>query len=337
MSLVIHLLSLILLLILMSPGVWAKPSKKPKPILLVESVFKISDAPLSPRAKIFLLAGSSMSASFAREIVEQKRIWLKAGFQEEEIACYYIVPFQEDLNENIKQYLPVAGELSKCHAASAKLLREHLEEAAKRHPSFLYLYLSSHGERPISYSLASAKPKDEDYWALQREKRYPVFDQYSMLVEGLPDGTASSTEILGALRAGMSPDDLYVTPRFLKSIFEAGYVDTPKFVVLQGCFSGGFFEESDPRYRESLLSSLNRITLLAAARHDRSSFGCEPGADSTFYGGAYNESLARFARDPRMIDWKKLASEVELQVRRIEKKEKVSPPSLPQFFSKSAD
>ncbi len=265
----------------------------------------------------------------------KKKLWLSLGYSEDEIECYYIKPLQEDLNDDQAQFVPVAPALARCHAASVKLLRQHLAAVAGRNPrpEFLYLYITSHGDKPVSYTLAEAKPSDDDYWALQRETRYPVFDSYSMLVEGLPDGTATSTEILGAMRAGVDVRDLILTPAVLKEALGKGLASVPKFIVLQGCFSGGFFEEDTPRFQTDLLSGLPNVTLLSAARHDRSSFGCEPGSSTTFFGGVFNAVLAQHLGDPRKISWKSLWSKVQADIAVLEKHEKVSPPSLPQFFS----
>ncbi|MBI3544410.1 MAG: hypothetical protein HY075_14150 [Deltaproteobacteria bacterium] len=308
--------------------------KKTVEVPLVESVFRASAAPVSRRAKIFLVAGSSLAASFAREIIDQKALWLGAGFHEDEIECYYVVPLQEDFNGDPKLFRELAAAVAGCHPANAKLLRQHLRETAARKPPFLYLYVTSHGDKPSPQTLAEARKTDDDYWALTRESRYPVLDQYTMLVEGLPDGTATGAEIFGAYRGGMDPADLYLTPRYLREALAAGFEKVPKFVVLQGCFSGGFVEEEEDHYRADLLTRLPELTVLTAARHDRSSFGCEPGSRTTFYGGAYNEALARFIRpDPRAIDWRKLHETVAAHVVALEKREKAKPPSLPQFFT----
>ncbi|MBI3555540.1 MAG: hypothetical protein HY074_04685 [Deltaproteobacteria bacterium] len=320
-------------------GKQAKKGKKAKtprlPLVRVESLFSVNEAPVSKRAKIFLVAGSSQAASFAREVVEQKKLWLRAGFAEDEIECYYVKPLQEDLNDDQAQFVPVAASLARCHASSVKLLREHLKAVAERNPKpeFVYLYITSHGDKPVSYTLAEAKPTDEDYWALEREARYPVYEKYTMLIEGLSDGTATSTEILGALRAGRDARDLILTPDMLKEALSGGLAQVPKFVVLQGCFSGGFFEETAPQHSQDLLSQLPNITLLSAARHDRSSFGCEPGSSTTFFGGVYNALLAQHPADPREIAWKSLWMAAQADIAQLEKREKVSPPSLPQFYS----
>ena len=337
------LVMVLLLLALLVVTIAAKPLKKKRPksklpVIRVETLFRVSEAPVSPKAKIFLVAGNSQAASFAREIVDQKRLWLAAGYAEDEIECYYVVPLQEDLNDDQAQFVPVAEALGKCHAASVKLLRAHLATlgARKPAPEFVYLYVTSHGDKPVSYTLQEAKPSDEDYWALQREAKIPVFDQYSMLVEGLTDGTATSPEIFGALRAGIDPRDLYLTPGVLKEAL--GHLEeVPKFVVLQGCFSGGFFEETSPKYRDELLSTLPLVTLLSAARHDRSSFGCEPGSGSTVFGGVINALLSHGLGDPRKMDWKSLWVAAQADILALEKREKMTPPSLPQYFSNNVN
>jgi hypothetical protein len=110
----------------------------------------------------------------------------------------------------------------------------------------------------------------------------------------------------------------------------------PKFVVLQACHSGGFLEQPATDGAEKRLTQLPLVTVLTAARYDRSSFGCEPGGWTTFYGGTFNEELQKVAASPATIDWKQLAETVAKRVAALEKKQRVSPPSLPQFFTSPA-
>jgi hypothetical protein len=301
---------------------------------LVESVFRVNEAPVSARGRIFLIAGSAETAAFSQEIVDQRATWLAVGFQPDEIECYYPVPYQEDLIADSKHYLALAPELERCHRVSVATLREHLQSVATQQPRppFIYVYITSHGDKPVADTLREARPTDTDYWALRRTARYPVFDQYRIVIEGMKDGTASEAELLGALRAGSSADELYLTPGNLQRML-ASFEAVPKFVVLQACHSGGFVEQPSTDAPETLLSQLPAVTVLTAARHDRSSFGCEPRAVTTFYGGIFNEELRKVAASPLTIDWKRLSETVAKRVEALEKQQRVSPPSLPQFFT----
>src|SRR4051794_11685703 len=73
-------------------------------------------------AKIFLIAGGANNANFAQEIVDQKIIWMKAGFKESDIACYYTVPLDAEFQEDRKQYESLSNDLSKCFPASPEIL-----------------------------------------------------------------------------------------------------------------------------------------------------------------------------------------------------------------------
>ncbi len=302
-----------------------------------DKLFQTTTTPFSPSTKIFLFAGSSRAANFGREIVEQRKLWLSAGFKDSEIACYYVVPFQEDFIEDKDHYYPLRNELSVCYQAYVKLLREHLTIAARSNPAFLYLYVTSHGDRPVSQRIKEIKETDEDYWAVRREMNIPVYDQYHLIVEGLPDGPATDPQILGALRGGMKEEDLFLTPRNLKEMLAKNFAATSKYVVLQGCFSGGFLGESEPRLIQDTLASLEKLVLMTAARYDRSSFGCDPGERMTYFGGAYHDALKKMLADqqsPLSLDWKTLYDRVSKRVTELEKEQKEELPSLPQFVQR---
>jgi hypothetical protein len=301
-----------------------KSLKRALPKDRVENLFRVNNERLPPEAKIFLVAGSALASSFAREIVEQKKIWLGAGFKESEIACYYIVPYQEDFNDEPAEFRALAPELTHCYPANVKLLREHLGLAGSRKPPFLYLYVTSHGEQPATETLRTAKPTDDDYWELKRETKLPMYERHRIMIEGLPDGPASAGEILGAWRAGMPADELYLTPEPLANLLNERFKDVPKFVVLQGCFTGGFVPA---------LSLLHGTTIITAARRDRTSFGCDPGPYMTFFGEAYDAELRRAARDPREMNWSALFDGVSRRVSTLERLQKVKPASEPQFVT----
>ena len=296
----------------------------------VDGVMRVRNVPLPRTTKYFLVAGSSRVANFAEEIVEQKKLWLETGARPEEIACYYIVPYQEEFDSDLEQFRSLAPELGLCYPASMALLRRHLGEATIG--PFLYLYVTSHGERPIPVRLRDMDPDDDGYHQLERRSLYPVFDEYRMVIEGLPDGTANASELLGAFRTGFHDRDLYFNAHHLAEMLDR-FAATPKVIVLNGCFSGGFWR--DPRRPDPQpLQSVPGLTLLTAASHDRESFGCRAGDVRTFYGAAYNDALAEVAIFPRDMDWRALHDRVAARVAEIEKQEDAKP-SRPQFFSTS--
>ncbi len=272
----------------------------------VESLFQATTAPLPKQAKFFLVAGSSQSANFAQEIVDQKSLWLKAGYNDDEIACYYVVPYQREFEHDRKQFLALAPKLADCYPANMKLLRRHLKQAVRdgTRPPFLYLYVTAHGEQP----------DDTD----------PILDQYRLKIEALPSGTVGESQLLKAYHRGMNPRDIYLTPKYLSTLLRHYYREIPKFIVLQGCYSGGFAEA---------LNTLPNLTILTAARHDRTSFGCQSGVKTTYYGGTFNQQLKRHLDSPLQIDWEQLHQNIGKKISRKEAREKELQPSLPVFLS----
>lgn len=317
----------------LSDSAWADPPASFDPEL---SIFKSSRASLSPEAKIFLLAGSSQTANFAQEILDQKRLWLARGFKEEEIACYYVPPNRREFVEDEDQFRGLAGELAGCYPASVRLLREHLVTASLS-PSpkeFLYLFVTSHGQKPISLRLKNRDPEEKGYQELLKLARYPALDQYTLSVEGLPKGRAEEGEILQALESGMDPKEVLLTPAYLQEFLAGYFPRLPKFLVLQGCYSGGFLKDPRKEYRRGLLTHLDQVTVLTASRFDRPSFGCDPGEETTYFGGIFNEVLLEFPNRPLQMEWKRIFSTVREKVKQVEEQydERIRH-SEPNFYS----
>lgn len=309
--------------------VFAKPPAQ-NPLV---SHFKTSSKPFSPKTKIFLVAGSSDYANFAQEIMDQRRLWKSIGFSEDEIACYYVIPKKGEYRRDHDQYLTLDLWLPDCYPANVKLIREHLGIIAKTNPPFLYLYLTSHGKKPVTLDLAKANPNGKRYQFLKEMSQYPVVDQYRLLIDALPDGPASQREIFAAYKKGKNPRDLYFTPAYLREMLMTFPVTVPKFIVLQGCYSGGFINDYQVSNEERLLTSVPQITILAAARHDRTSFGCAAGPYTTYYGGMFNQVLSYYLDYPTKMDWELIHHEVKEKVRELEEEKPDFDPSLPVFFS----
>jgi hypothetical protein len=299
----------------------------------VEDALGTHPGGLPETARIFLVAGSSLAANFAQEIIDQKRIWLEKGVPASEIACYYVVPTQEEFEDELAQYLALAPQLRDCFPASVKQMREDLKRIAKIKPPYLYLYITSHGRQPISERLKTLKREDPNYYQFRYLARFGVLDQYGLDIEGLPDGSAGPYELLGAYRGGMDPEEVFLTPRYLFNFMQKEFPATPKYLVLQGCFSGGFLVDPRKEQWDALLPNLKNVTVLTAARHNRESFGCDPGADTTFYGQAFNETLRRIGTAPNRSDWKAFQAGLIEVVTALEKKMGVETPSDPAFFS----
>jgi hypothetical protein len=310
------------------------------PRLRTDDVFRFRGGPPPTAARYFLVAASSRNANFAQEVLDQRRHWLQAGARPEEIACYYVAPFQDELDGDREQFVALAKDLAGCYPASMRLLRQHLRasspswssSAGRGAGAFLYLYVTGHGIEPVSVRLKKSRPGDDDHDDLLREARLPALDQYQLIMESLPDGNAGSREVRGALRAGMDPREVLLTPAYLTEILGEIAGAVPKFVVLQGCHSGAFV--AGGAGAAGTLGSLGAITVLAAARHDRQSFGCQDGERTTYFGGLLAEVLKRHPGPPPALRWPEIHAQVARRVEALETERKEPERSLPVFFQR---
>jgi hypothetical protein len=272
-------------------------------------------APLPERAKIFLVAGGVEVANFAEEVVVQRRLWLARGFAADEIACYWAHPRRGDLRGDLRQYRGLAGELADCYPAATAVLRAHLQQQAARDLPFVYLYVTSHGNSDL---LSIDVPEDR---LLPTERA--LFDQYAIqLGAGVGRGVLPGALAL-ALRRGADPRDLVFSPAVLRELLRAFPPTTPKYVVLQACHSGGFLVPG-------AIAGVARLTAIAAARHDRTSFGCDSGSEFTYFGAAFLKHLIDRPGPPTAIDWRGLFAAVLADIDALERRADVQR-SLPVF------
>lgn len=290
---------------------------------LLETV-PYATAPLPARAKIFLVAGGVEVANFAAEVVAQRRLWLARGFAADEIACYWAHPGPAELQADRAQYRALADELRACYPAATSVLREHLRQASRADLPFVYLYVTSHGD-------ADVMPVDVSEDRLLPSER-ALFDQYVIqLGAGVGHGVLPGQLAL-ALRRGADPDDLVFSPRVLRDLLLAFPAATPKLVVLQACHSGGFLDEVRPDRRADAIAAVPRVTAIASARFDRTSFGCDAGADMTYFGAVYTRLLGeRLRDDPTALDWSALFFALRAEISALERQAEVVP-SLPMLL-----
>ena len=281
--------------------------------------------PLPPRAKIFLVAGGIEVANFAAEVVAQRRLWLARGYAPDEIACYWAHPFPAALRADRAQYLALAADLRPCYRASAELLRAHLLQASRAEIPFVYLYVTSHGDVDI---MPEGVPEDS---LLPSERA--LFEQYVIQLGGGVGAGVDPGTLALAMRSGADPTGLVFSPRLLRDLLLGFPAATPKIVVLQACHSGGFLDEARPERRADTIASVPRLTAIAAARFDRTSFGCDSGAEMTYFGEVYTALLAqRLPADPTTLDWAALYRALRADITRIEREVDVRP-SLPVFLT----
>ncbi|MBK7827255.1 hypothetical protein [Nannocystis sp.] len=283
-------------------------------------------APLPPRTRVFLVAGGTEVANFAAEVVAQRRLWLDRGLTPDEIACYWARPGPAELRADRRQYRRLAAELRACYPASTAVLRAHLRQQAARPLPSLYLYITSHGDADI---MPPDVPKDS---LLPGER--DLFDQYVIQMgAGLGRG-AEPGPLAMAMRRGADPDDLVLSPRLLRGLLRAFPAATPKLVVLQACHSGGFLDAARAELRADAITDVPNLTAIASARFDRTSFGCESGAEMTYFGEIYTRLLTRSpAADPAAVDWPGLFTALAAEVAALERAVDVRP-SLPVFFTR---
>lgn len=273
------------------------------------------DAPLPGRAKIFLVAGGVDVANFAAEVVAQRALWRERGYADDEIACYWAAPSRAGFRGDRAQFRRLAGELRGCYPASTALLRAHLSRAAAGSPPFLYIYVTSHG---LTSLLPENVPKD-----MLQEPETALLDQPTLQLGAGPGAGVAAEPLIMALRAGAPAEDLVFSPGGLQRALEAAPAAAPKFVVLQACHAGGFAEA---------LARVPGAVGLMAARHDRTSFGCDPGREMTIFGAVYLRELSSRLRDerPPRVDWEELFRAVEQEIGAAERAEATTP-SLPVF------
>jgi hypothetical protein len=131
----------------------------------------------------------------------------------------------------------------------------------------------------------------------------------------------------------MDPEEVFLTPRYLFQFMQKEFSNTPKYLVLQGCFSGGFLVDPRKKQWDTLLTHLKKATVLTAARHNRESFGCDPGDRTTYYGEVFNKVLKGAGSTPVTIDWRAFHTTLKEGVTALETKMEVENPSDPAYFS----
>lgn len=307
----------------------------------LSSGYRVSTGPVSPKAKIFLIAGSQDSANFSQEIIDQKKFWLAQGYTHEEIACYYVPPLEKGKGDK-KQFNELFSELRDCYFADPRILFSHILEVAKTKPESIYVYVSSHGNRPMSQNTYSYK----DAAITQKMEKVMKLPQwanaYNMELQGYvaPDIFWIHPNLykgyLFALENPEKADDYIFTPRGLKKALLSLPESTKKVVVLQGCHTGGFILPAKEVSSENTLAGMKNTKVLTASRSDRTSFGCNVGAHTTIFGEIFMNSLRKFAEKKKSqdVDWNSVYKFTQKQIYEREMILGISQEALsnPQFY-----
>jgi hypothetical protein len=323
------------------------------PAIAIGKVLQPVWSAISPEARIFLVAGGRDSANFAQEVVDQRKFWLAQGYTANQIECFYAVPAPAQ-SEDAAQFLTLEEDLRDCRLAAPDIIFAAITEVAQNYAQdFFYLYVTSHGTdppiaRPITEQLRS-NPRAAWYVEAHAEAQadplsaaYQWFSPFRMEVEGAKEAsgwgwTSFTTRYLNARqRPGIRVEDQLFTPKYLARALQKFPVSVKKIVVLQGCHSGGFLlpptAAPDP---EETLVTVENITVLTAARADRTSFGCDTSHHTTYYGGALQQVLEAHPGDIPKRKWQRVHKQVSGKVSKLESAKKIprSHRSLPQYFS----
>lgn len=285
------------------------------------AALKFSSTP-AKNPKIFLVAGSNENANFAQEIIDQKKMWLSAGFNSDEIACFYSRPFDTEFLADEDQFRSLAKDLESCLPASTDLIADQLVKAGIRNPQFLYVYVTSHGASPET--IRSKRPD------LVRD--FSILGEYWISMDSLANGDPIDLSLkLQRISNGVDASSMFLTPRILKNVLSNANA-TPKYIVLQACHSCGFVDTPEQNLKADRISNLQKITAITASREDRSSFGCDSGSVRTVFGEKYNQALSQMIDQPTQMNWRSLFDQVVNEVEAKESSLSVTP-SLPVYFS----
>lgn len=285
----------------------------------IKDVFpEYNTASPGPKAKIFLVAGGADIANFLQEVVDQREYFLKLGYGEDEIACYYVKPAPSDYAGDQAQFSALAPKTNGFHLAAPHLLYRHLELAASNNPDFIYLYITGHGRQPLIPGLTlDVQPKPDEIFLI---RKHPGFSsQFRLDLMGGPSGHMNLRMRVAALEDGLPAEQLFLTPRYLKKALSAFPASTPKVVVLQGCYTGGFVKTDIESLSGDTLSKMSSVVALAASSSNRQSFGCKSDTDYTYWGGLYVHTLRDEYPSPiPQTPWALVAASVEEKVDDLE-------------------
>lgn len=297
--------NLVLLLALVAVGCASLPPR----------ALKFTAQKFNPKTvKYILIAGGHDNANYAQEVLDLKKHWLSQGVKENEISCYYAMPCSHSLGEDQQHFYKIADEISKCHPASMSLIEKHMTAISKQKPDFVFFYTSGHGSGPLEVvnKLEGLSEADKNEMK-NRYEMYPQLNQYHLLLDSTEKGVSfhSRHELHEKLDKNIPLENLYMTADGLHKVLKKFPETTSKYIVLQGCYSGGFLENNR-------FSDIKKLTVLTASDATHTSFGCSPGTDRTFFGQAFLDSLTDTKGYPTTLDWKKLSTVVLEKVKNIE-------------------
>jgi len=272
---------------------------------------------------------------YAREVIEQKRLWLRSGLSESDISCYYVIPPEAVLRREAPAYRDLASELASCYPAHAGTLSKHITLASRQtQADYVYVFVSSQAGQPPSIILEDPRmlPQRE---ALERIiRRLPVLDQFLVRMDAMEDGSSPPfTAFLEALGTKKSqPEDLLFSPRYFKQALSAWPDTTPKYVVLNGSYTGGFITDVNAKFPGELNRGLSQLTVLTSANWDEPNPSPASSDRQTLFGTEYHRSLEAALLAPNKLPWKTLASQLRQRVSDAQRARRSKHPANPQLF-----
>lgn len=133
---------------------------------------------------------------------------------------------------------------------------------------------------------------------------------------GNTDGCLMHMTSHGTRQGFVLKNQAVLTPARLNSILELGCGDRPTVVLVSACYSGTFAGD--------VMQKPNRV-ILTAARNDRTSFGCSPENEFTYWDGCLLDSLTKTE------SWQSLHQTIQRCIETKESRGRFTP-SLPQAY-----
>lgn len=287
----------------------------------------------SSDAHIFLIAGGAETPNYLQEIVDHRHHLIKTGHRASAITCFYVKPSPAEYEAYQGQFDQLVSQVDGFYLAAPHLIYRHMREAIKGEPDFVYLYAAGKGRKPIWVDQAEGAARE----LAKHHAEY--FGQYRIELAGGPSGHMNSRMRLEALRDGIAIEHLLFTPRYLRDVLAEFPEETPKYVVLQADYSGGFVRNNFEELAEDTLTAVPNLAVLTATRHDRDSFRGVSGPVHTNFGEIFLEQLKKNDDSIANLNWRLVADEVSVGVRMREMENAIAEEvaSNPVYFSSWED
>jgi len=309
------------------------PAAAPAPQRTRFDLAPYPEGPLPPTTQLFLVAGGDDIANFAQEVTEQGQLWRESGTNSDSIACYWAKPKPDAFKSDQKQYNALADHLAECRRAEPATVRADLLRTAEHKPSWVYLFVTSHGLPPLLQWQGKTTDRRElaDTFSVSTAQ-LEALDQHSVGLQAGPGPRLHQARRIASeySHGDAALGDLMLSPQTLAKTLSAFPAETVKIVVLQACFSGGFIGPPD-----SPLTQVPNIVILTATAPDRPSFGCGAGTVTTHFGGAFNKALARRLGpgvSPLDVPWREVWDDTVFIIDAIEAIDGERP-SAPSFYA----